>query len=157
MKTVAIYPGSFNPFHKGHLNIFEKAEKIFGEGNVIIAIGHNPQKSYTEDKSCLNALDIRNRILEKTGKIVTVEVYESFLHEFIQKWEDFGYNVVIIRGLRNGSDLDYEVNQMRFVSDFKENINVVYITCDKEYEHISSSAIRSLQQFRSGSGDSYLI
>ena len=41
MKKIAIYAGSFNPFHIGHLNIVKKAEKIFGEGNVLIAIGVN--------------------------------------------------------------------------------------------------------------------
>jgi cytidyltransferase-like protein len=42
MKTLAIYPGSFNPFHIGHLNIVDKMEKIFGYENIMIAIGTNP-------------------------------------------------------------------------------------------------------------------
>ena len=42
MKTIAIYPGSFNPFHIGHLNIVEKTERIFGKGNVVVAMGINP-------------------------------------------------------------------------------------------------------------------
>lgn len=150
MKTLAIYAGSFNPFHKGHLNIVEKSENIFGKGNVLIAIGVNPDKSTSND-SLDRALEITN----KTGR--SVEVYTTFLHELIEKKESEGYHVVIVRGLRNGADLDYEVNQMRFINDFKKDVNVVYITCDKEYEHISSSAIRNLQKFRPGSGDLYLI
>lgn len=150
MKTLAIYPGSFNPFHKGHLNILEKSESIFGKGNVLIAIGVNPDKSNSG-----NDLDRALEIANKTGR--SVEVYTTFLHELIKKKESEGYHVVIVRGLRNGADLDYEVNQMRFINDFKKNVNVVYITCDKEYEHISSSAIRNLQKFRPGSGDLYLI
>lgn len=150
MKTLAIYPGSFNPFHKGHLNILEKSESIFGKGNVLIAIGVNPDKSNSG-----NDLDRALEIANKTGR--SVEVYTTFLHELIEKKESEGYHVVIVRGLRNGADLDYEVNQMRFINDFKKDVNVVYITCDKEYEHISSSAIRNLQKFRTGSGDLYLI
>ena len=150
MKTLAIYPGSFNPFHKGHLNIVEKSENIFGKRNVLIAIGVNPDKS-TPNDSLNRALEIVN----KTGR--NVEVYTTFLHELVEKKESEGYHVVVVRGLRNGADLDYEVNQMRFINDFKKDINVVYITCDKEYEHISSSAIRNLQKFRSGSGDNYLL
>jgi phosphopantetheine adenylyltransferase len=46
---------------------------------------------------------------------------------------------------------------MRFVNDFKKDVNVVYITCDRDFEHISSSAIRKLQSFSPGSGDRYLI
>lgn len=48
MRTIAIYPGSFNKMHIGHLNIIEKAERIFGKGNVIVAIGINPDKNYLE-------------------------------------------------------------------------------------------------------------
>jgi phosphopantetheine adenylyltransferase len=53
--------------------------------------------------------------------------------------------------------LDYEDNQLKFIKDFKKDINVVFIRCDEEFEHISSSAIRSLESFRPGSGDKYLV
>jgi pantetheine-phosphate adenylyltransferase len=138
MKIMAIYPGSFNKMHVGHINIIEKAERIFGRGNVLIAVGVNPDKPVLESDN-LHFLEQRiNR------KIIT---YNNFLYELIQEYEDDGYKVVIVRGLRNGVDLDYEVNQFRFLDDFKKDINVIYITCDREYEHISSSAIRKIEQF----------
>jgi pantetheine-phosphate adenylyltransferase len=152
MKTIAIYPGSFKTFQKGHLNILEKAKRIFGENNVIIAIGQNPSKQNQSDS------EIISRAKEINDKTKTnVEIYQTFLHEYIENLENMGFNIVVIRGLRNGDDLDYEVNQMRFIDDFKKGVNVVYITCDKEYEHISSSAIRTLQSFKPGSGDKYCI
>jgi pantetheine-phosphate adenylyltransferase len=150
MKTLAIYAGSFNPFHIGHLNIVEKAEKIFGEGNVLIAIGVNPEKSNGGD-SLARALEISDKIKRP------VEVYTTFLHELIEKKESEGYKVVLVRGLRNGDDLAYEDNQLKFINDFKKNIDVVFFRCDEEFQHISSSAIRNLQSFRPGSGDKYLI
>lgn len=140
MKTIAIYPGSFNPMHIGHLNILEKSERIFGRGNVIIAIGVNPDKQnqlMSDDEVYLLGQRINREVI----------TYSKFLHELIQDYENEGYNVVIIRGLRNGIDLDYEVNQYRFVEDFKKDVNVIYITCDKQYEHISSSSIRKIEQF----------
>jgi len=149
MKTIAIYPGSFNPFHIGHLNIVEKAESIFGKGNVLIAIGVNPEKS-NED-----ALPRSLEISEKIGR--SVEVYTTFLHELIEKKESEGYKVVLVRGLRNGDDLSYEDNQLKFINDFKKDIDVVFFRCDEQFKHISSSAIRNLQSFRKGSGDKYLI
>jgi pantetheine-phosphate adenylyltransferase len=152
MKTIAIYPGSFNPFTIGHLNILEKAKRIFGNENVIIAIGRNPSK---DDQELSSILERVKEINEKTK--TSVEIYETFLHEYIESLEKYGFNVVVVRGLRNGADLDYEVNQMRFINDFKKDVNVVYITCDKDFEHISSSAVRSLQKFKPGSGDIYLI
>lgn len=133
MKKIAI-------LHIGHLNILEKVERIFGRGNVLIAVGVNPDKLSTpKSDEDLHLLEQRiNR------KIIT---YNKFLHELIEDYEKEGYKVVIIRGLRNGVDLDYEVNQYRFVDDFKKDVNVIYLTYDREYEHISSSAIRKIEQF----------
>lgn len=150
MKTLAIYAGSFNPFHIGHLNIVEKAEKVFGKGNVLIAIGVNPEKAKSED-----LLTRSVEISQKTGR--PVEVYTTFLHELVEKKESEGYKVILVRGLRNGDDLAYEDNQLKFINDFKKNIDVVFFRCDEEFAHISSSAIRNLQSFRSGSGDKYCV
>ncbi len=140
MKTIAIYPGSFNKMHIGHINIIEKAERIFGRGNVLIAVGINP------DKPKISKSDEYFHLLEQriNRKIIT---YNKFLHELINDYEDDGYKVVVIRGLRNGVDLDYEVNQYRFIDDFKKDVNVIYLTCDRDYEHISSSAIRKIEEF----------
>ena len=154
MKTLAIYAGSFNPFHIGHLNIVDKMEKIFGYGNIMLAIGVNPGKMS-------NPTD-QTELLQRAAKLsqnmdVPVEVYKTFLHELIEKKEAEGYKVILVRGLRNGDDLDYEDNQLKFIKDFKKDINVVFIRCDEEFEHISSSAIRQLESFRPGSGEKYLV
>ena len=138
MRTIAIYPGSFSPLHIGHLNIIEKAERVFGKGNVIVAIGINPDKNYLERE---DPKEIEKRL---NRPVIT---YNKFLHELVEDYEKEGCKVIVIRGLRNGTDLDYQVNQFRFISDFKKDINVIYLTCDKEYEHISSSAIRKIEQF----------
>ena len=146
MKNIIIYAGSFNPMTIGHLNIIEKAERVFGKGNVIVAIGINPDKVVNIDKEYLDEKSkLAQTISEKIGR--TVITYSKFLHQVVEDYEAQGYNVVILRGLRNGVDLDYEVNQVRFIHDFKKDVNVVYITCDKEFEHISSSAIRKIEQF----------
>lgn len=150
MKTIAIYAGSFNPFHIGHLNIVEKAERVFGKGNVLIAMGVNPEKAKSED-----LLSRSIEIARKTGR--PVEVYTTFLHELVEKKESEGYKVVLVRGLRNGDDLAYEDNQLKFINDFKKNIDVVFFRCDEQFAHISSSAIRNLQSFRPGSGDKYCL
>ena len=143
MKTIALYPGSFNKFHVGHLNIFKKAESIFGINNVVIAIGVNQDKDSSVD------ITEKNKYAEYLSNRIggTVLVYSCFMHELIEKYEKEGFNVVIIRGLRNTEDLEYEINQMKFVNNLKnDKVNVVYITCDAEFEHISSSSIRKIEK-----------
>ena len=147
MKTIALFAGSFNPFHVGHFNILTKGERVFGIGNVVVCFGVNADKINSDQKeSYQKELESKcSDLSKKIGKIV--EYYTGFLHDYVKSWEDKGYNVVVIRGLRNGDDLNYEVNQLRYISDFKPDMNTIFITCDKEYEHISSSAIRKIEQY----------
>ena len=153
MKKLFIYAGSFNPFHIGHLDISEKIEKIGGKENLLIAIGLNPSKVSIENIDEIN--ENAKRISISTGR--KVEVYSTFLHEFIELKENQGYDVVLVRGLRNGDDLSYENNQLKFITDFKPNLKSMFIMCDKEFEHISSTSLRQLESFRKDSSKKYLI
>jgi len=135
---IAVYPGSFNPFHKGHYNILQKAEQIFDK--VIIARGVNPGK----DKATYELPDVL--------KYRQITTYDGLLTDFTG---ELGYDVTIIRGLRNGSDLQYELNQYRYMQELSDkNINVVAIFCDMEFEHISSTGIRQLEKY--GKAGDYL-
>jgi pantetheine-phosphate adenylyltransferase len=127
---IAVFAGSFNPFHKGHYNVLTKAERIFDK--VIIAFGDNPVKT---DKKWPVPEKIKNRQCEN---------YAGLLTDFIESLE---YDVTVIRGLRNSTDFQYEQNQYRYIQELKPDINIVNIFCDKEFEHISSSGIRTLEKF----------
>jgi pantetheine-phosphate adenylyltransferase len=146
--TIAIYPGSFNPFTIGHLNILQKAEAIFGVENVIIAVGVNPEKN---PSGIDRVATIKGNLPSKN-----VEGFQGFLTDYIWEKEKAGYKVVVVKGLRNGDDLDYEVNQLRFMEEMKSNVKVIFITCDKQFEHVSSSAYRALESVRPGAGHKYL-
>lgn len=130
---VGVYPGSFNPFHNGHLNILQKAERIFDK--VIIARGTNPDK-----------LDVITDQLElKVLKYRQTENFSGFLTDYLTNKEGDA-EITLIRGLRNGDDLDYEVNQLRFMQEMKPGVKVTFIPSDKEFEHISSSSIKNLSK-----------
>jgi pantetheine-phosphate adenylyltransferase len=140
---VGVYPGSFNPMHIGHLDILRKSEKIFDK--VIVAYGTNPDK------------EVRDITFPKTIDYNQIDVYSTLLTEYVSSIEDEYIDVTVIRGLRNGHDLDYESNQLSFLKEIKPDIKVVYIPCNKKYEHISSSAIRSLDKFDKKLSEQYIV
>lgn len=132
---VAIYAGSFNPFHKGHFEILEKAEKLFDK--VIIVKAINPAKSNINYSNTVENLEsLRSReIISVSGNII---------EEFMIKGSYAKYNPVLVRGLRNSSDLLYEENYLTFCKEIWPELRSCIILGSKELSHISSSAMREL-------------
>lgn len=135
--NIAIYAGSFNPFHLGHMNILKKAENIFDK--VIIAKGRNDSKEINEIIFEGEFKKLQN--LFPTKEILT---YRGLLTNLLKEQEG---RITLIRGLRNGFDLEAENTLMCYMKDLYPELKVIYIPCDREFEHISSSAIRSLEKY----------
>ena len=136
--SIAVFCGSFNPFHKGHFNVLQKAERIFDK--VIISFGKNPDKTN-------RTWDIPNSIKNRQ-----LTEYNGLLTDFVAS---LGYDVVVIKGLRNSTDFQYEQNQYRYIQELMPKIKIINIFCDKEFEHISSSGIRTLEKYNKH--QSYLL
>ncbi len=130
---VGIYAGTFNPFHIGHLHILEKAERMFDK--VIVAEGVNPAKNGERDHRLVQTLPF-HEVVFFDGLMVDLMEQES-------KYCD----VTLVRGLRNGYDLDYEINQLCYMQEMRPNTQTVYIPCDKKFEHVSSSMLKGLARF----------
>ncbi len=130
----AIYAFSGDPITYGHIDIIERASKIFDE--LIVAIGVNPDKKYTF--SLEDRLDMAK---ESLFKLVNVKVI-SFTGLLV----DFAYenNIsIIIRGIRNSTDLDYEY-QMHTANMTQRDIETIPIFARPELSHISSSIVKSI-------------
>jgi pantetheine-phosphate adenylyltransferase len=127
---IGLFCGSFNPFHRGHYNVLQKAERIFDK--VIVAFGKNPEKHTRKWK------------MPKTIRFRQIGEYSGLLTDYVAS---LGHDVVVVRGLRNSTDFQYEQNQYRYLQELMPGIKIINIFCDKEFEHISSSGIRTLEPF----------
>ncbi len=135
--TTAIYPGTFDPIHRGHIDIIERTAKMFD--NLIVVIAKNSKKVN------LFAEEERLKMLkEALTHLNNVDViFTSGLLADIAKKKNA---VAIIRGIRNSTDLDYEmpVAQMnRKIS----GVTSVFILPDEKYSFLSSSIIREIASF----------
>ena len=136
MRT-AIVSGTFDPITVGHLNVIERAAILFDK--VVVAVSVNSEKNgFLPD-------DIRVRAVEASVSHLgnaEVALCDGLLAEFCQKYE----NPVIVRGVRNGSDFDYEhglfvINQGLGVAE------TVMLPAQSGMEHISSTYARELIKF----------
>lgn len=132
---IALYPGSFNPWHDGHDDVLQKALKVFDK--VIVLQGHNPAKIEVKDKNFLSAI-------AKYGDKVEGGFFKGLL---VDSLGDFPF-CAIIRGLRNGHDLQYEMNNQYWNEDLGCVLPFVYFLCDRKHSHISSSALREFKEIK---------
>lgn len=138
MKKVAVFPGSFDPFTKGHECVIEKAVKLFD--HVIIAIGQNTTKNYLFD------IEKRKAHIESIfagHDNVSIEGFSGLTVEFCKK---IGADY-IVRGLRDSKDFGYErsIAQMNFEIS---GIESVFFMTVPEYTAINSSIVREI--YKSG-------
>ena len=134
--TRVLYPGSFDPITKGHMNIVEQASELFDE--VIIAILQNPKKisMFTPQERLEMISELYKhhdniKVVIGTGAAVDIAV----LHEC----------KAIVRGLRSLTDYDYEVQMQQINKDISNNqVNTICLFADKEYQFISSSVVKEV-------------
>ncbi len=131
---IGIYPGSFNPFHIGHENILKKAEQIFDD--VLVLRGLNLLKPQLVNEHPLGLVDI-----EYNG-LLTDEI-KRLLGKTEDKREFF-----VIRGFRNLKDIEYQQEQDFWCKKLYPEFKSIYIECDEEFKHISSTAIRQLELYK---------
>ena len=130
----ALFPGSFDPFTVGHLDIVERGVKIFDE--IVIVIGKNSEKNYMF--SLEQRLAFINTCFEHNTRI-SVAAYDGLTIDFCREIEaEF-----ILRGVRNNGDFEFEkaiARTNRHLSD----IETVFLLTSAETSYISSSIVREL-------------
>jgi pantetheine-phosphate adenylyltransferase len=131
----AIYPGSFDPVTNGHLDVIERARKLFDE--VVVAVAHN------DEKQPLFSLEHRLDLLRETaGKIGNVRIaeFEGLLIEFARK-EHAG---AVVRGLRAISDFEFEFQMALMNRKLDPAVETIFLMPKEEYTYLSSRIVKEI-------------
>ncbi len=139
----ALYGGSFDPPTNGHLDVIERAARIFPQVEVHIAV--NPAKTpYFPEERELEAPQRRLELLEKiTEPLGNVAVGYS-LSGFLVAYADDNDFTTMIRGLRTERDFGDEMTLLKMNKLIKPEIDTIYIPCDPAYEAVSSTAVKQI-------------
>ena len=138
MSNMAIYPGSFDPFTKGHLDMVRKAARLFDFVHIIIAANSNKKRTY-------DAFVMRKAIEETLeGEHIlncAVIVHDGLIAEYAKE-NEIQY---MIRGLRNNMDYNYEENMAEVNKLINPELEYVYFRA--ENVAVSSSMVRELNDY----------
>lgn len=134
MSKVALFPGSFNPWHEGHEDVLNKALKAFDK--IVIMRAVNPEKEAAGD------MEFPQHLL--TGGRIEIVEFKGLLRDFVSgKHFD-----AVVKGIRNAEDFEYEKMQFYFNQDLGMETPVFYVIANRDMVHKSSTFIRALRKFR---------
>ena len=135
MNTKAIYPGTFDPVTNGHIDLTERASKLFDE--VIVAIAENPTKEpfFSLDER----LALAKRVL---SHICNLEVrgFSGLLIDYMRK----NNSRVVIRGLRAVTDFEYEFQLAAMNRQLDSEIETVFLTPAENYTFVSATLVKEI-------------
>lgn len=130
-----IYPGSFDPFTNGHLNIINRSSKVFDK--IIVSVAHNVSKKtvFTIDER-VNII----REIFKDRSNIEVDSFQGLLVQYARKMK----TNTILRGMRSVSDFEYEFQMALANKSIDNELETVFMVTDSEFTHISSSLIKEI-------------
>ncbi len=133
--NTAVYPGTFDPFTRGHEDLVRRAARLFGRVIVGIAASHNKRPLF----SLAERVDIAREIL---GGLPNVEVhgFDTLLMNFVHEHQA----TVVVRGLRAVSDFDYEFQMAGMNRNLYPDVETVFLTPGEQYMFISATMVREI-------------
>ena len=135
---IAIYPGSFDPVTSGHLNIIRRASKIFDRLIVCVMVNAGKKPMFTQDER----VDLIRRV---TADLPNVEVDAS--GELLAEYAKRKGGCVIVKGLRAGSDFEYEFQMALINRNINPDLDTMFLTAEHQYMYMSSSTVKELGRY----------
>lgn len=133
--TKAVYPGTFDPMTKGHLDVINRSRKLFSQ--IIILIAHH------DEKDPLFSIEEREEMIKESIdnlENVTVDSYDGLLVDYALK-NDVN---VVIRGLRAISDFEYEFQMALMNRKLSPDVETVFLVPHESFTYLSSSLIKEI-------------
>ncbi|WP_257281039.1 MULTISPECIES: pantetheine-phosphate adenylyltransferase [unclassified Endozoicomonas] len=130
-----IYPGTFDPITKGHLDLVERAARIFD--NVVIAVAESPKKKPLFDLT--KRVELAEEVTAHLDN-VSVTGFSSLLAHFLEEQKA----TVILRGLRAVSDFEYEFQMANMNRILAPKVESLFLTPAEQYSYISSTLVREI-------------
>jgi pantetheine-phosphate adenylyltransferase len=134
-RRIAVYPGSFDPLHNGHLDIVQRCLTIFDE--VLVAVLRNEEKK--PRFSVEERVEILRETLQPIGRC-RVESFSGLLVDFV----DSVGAITIVRGLRALSDFDYEFQMALMNRRLNPRVETVFMMPKEEYSYLSSRLVKEV-------------
>ncbi len=137
MRRIAVCPGSFDPVTYGHLDIIERASKLFDR--VIVLVSFNPKKRSTAAFTIEERMEL---IIRVTGHLenVCVDCHDGLLAEYLERTGA----CAIVKGLRAVSDFEYEFQMALANKKLYPNAETVFLTTSTENMYLSSSVVKEI-------------
>ena len=137
--SLALYPGTFDPFTYGHLDVLKRALRLFDEIEVTVAINASKKTLLTIEERCDL---IRKCTVDLEG--VTVAAFEGLL---VDRAQDRGAKA-LLRGLRQVKDFDYEFRMAFANRKLHPDLETVFLMTSEEYAFISSTIVRDVYRWQ---------
>jgi len=138
MRTIAVYPGSFDPPTFGHLDIIERSSRVFSR--VIVAVAMNIRKNVMFTPAERGAM-----LRKLTRSYSNVEI-DSFRGLLVSYARDKGAHV-LVRGLRAISDFEYEFQMAHMNKKLAPEVDTVFMMTGERYSYISSNIVKEIAAF----------
>lgn len=140
MARVGFYPGSFDPVTNGHIDIVARAARLFDE--LVIAVGvHHGKPPLFDAADRVAMIDQQTKpIAAKAGIEISVTTFDNLT---VDAARDAGANV-IIRGLRDSGDFDYEMQMAGMNSTMAPDIETIFLAAAPEVRHVAGTFVRQI-------------
>ncbi|XID95194.1 pantetheine-phosphate adenylyltransferase [Paenibacillaceae bacterium WGS1546] len=135
---IAVYPGSFDPVTRGHLDIIRRAAKQFDR--LIVAVLNNTTKT-----PLFSVQERKELLAEVTRDLPNVEI-DSF-RDLLVKYMRSRHARVIVRGIRSVTDFEYELQMASTNRQLDESIETVFMMTNPKYSYLSSSIVKEIAKF----------